>query len=187
MRLSEREKVELLHIARTRIRSLLENTPDPPIHVSNSLAIPCGAFVTLRLDGELRGCVGYVEPRLPLDRTVAEVSAKSAFDDPRFPPLTIEEFRRTEIEISVLTPLRRVENPQSIEVGVHGVVIECGIRRGLLLPQVAEEFGWDRDQLLSHTCLKAGLPPDAWKSPGVGIYCFSAEKFSESEFSAKAI
>jgi len=133
------------------------------------------------MGGDLRGCIGYIEPVVPLAQAVEEVAAKSALEDPRFPPLTKRELQEVEIEISVLSPLTRVRDAREIKVGVHGLVVSSGFRRGLLLPQVATEYGWERDEFLSHTCLKAGLPPESWKEERVEIYSFTTDVFSERE------
>ncbi|MGB2868212.1 MAG: AmmeMemoRadiSam system protein A [Bacteroidota bacterium] len=184
MDLNEDEKRELLRIARSSIESTVRRLkPERLSSLPIPLQTPCGAFATLRIDKELRGCVGYVEGRFPLAQTVQEVASKAATQDPRFFPISELELDAVEIEISVLSPLEKVQNIQEIVIGKHGLVIESGYRRGLLLPQVAEEFHLDREQFLSHTAAKAGLPSDVWRQPGVQIYRFTVEKFSESEFS----
>ncbi len=147
-----------------------------------NLHTPCGAFVTVRVNGELRGCYGYVNAYYPLARTVQEVGVKSALEDPRFDPIAAEELPSMEVEVSVLEPPVKVENTDEIEVGIHGLIMETRTHRGLLLPSVPIEYGWDRDQFLKHTAQKAGLPPDAWKNKNVSVFKFTAEKFSESDF-----
>jgi len=182
MELSKDDKKELLRIARCSIDSALKHTgveiPEPS---AGAMCEPCGAFVTLRSHKDLRGCIGYIEARLPLYKTVEEVARKADFEDPRFPPLSSEELSEVEIEISVLSPLQKISDVKEIEVGRHGLVIDAGYTRGLLLPQVATEYGWDRDQFLSHTARKAGLPSDAWKHRGVDLYTFTSNVFSETE------
>jgi AmmeMemoRadiSam system protein A len=131
------------------------------------------------MGGELRGCIGYIEPKLPLAVTVQEVAQKAAFEDPRFPELTRQELSVVEIEVSILTPVERVKDIEEIEIGTHGLVVESGATRGLLLPHVATMYHWDREQFLQQTSVKAGLPPDAWKKSGVAIYKFSTETFSD--------
>ena len=138
-------------------------------------------FVTLRQGKELRGCIGYVEPRLPLANAVAEVAQKAAFEDPRFAPLDSDELTTIDIEISVLSPLEKVENVEEIEVGKHGLVIEAGMLKGLLLPHVAVEYGWSREQFLNHAALKAGLPAEAWHNRRTRLFAFTTETFSETE------
>jgi len=138
---------------------------------------PRGAFTTLHLEGRLRGCVGYIAALKPLIQTVAETAVSAAFYDPRFPPVTPNEAPHLRIEISVLSlpePIR----PEHVVPGVHGLIVSLGPRRGLLLPQVAGEHGWDRETFLAQTCVKAGLPPDAWKT-GATIEAFTAEVFGE--------
>ena len=137
-----------------------------------------GAFVTLKTDGELRGCIGYPVPVLPLEETIAEMAVAAASQDYRFTPLTPEEFGRTVIEISVLSLPRPVKTPDEVIVGRHGIIISKGPSRGLLLPQVPLEYGWDRETFLRHGSLKAGLPGDAWKK-GARIEVFEAQVFSE--------
>ncbi len=144
---------------------------------SDHLAEKRGAFTTLHLHGQLRGCVGYVFPVRTLARTVAETAVAAALHDTRFLPLTPEEAREIDIEISVLSPLQIIA-PEDVEVGRHGLVITLGARRGLLLPQVPVEYEWDRETFLSETCHKAGLPGDAWQH-GATIEAFTAEVFSE--------
>lgn len=141
----------------------------------------CGAFVTIHIKGNLRGCIGYIEGIKPIPDTVKEMAEASAFRDPRFPSLTPREYQNIDIEISILSPVERVEDINDIVVGRDGLIISKGFSRGLLLPQVPVEQGWDRDTFLSHTCMKAGLHPDSWKGDGVVIEKFSAQVFSEKE------
>ena len=136
-----------------------------------------GAFTTLHLRGRLRGCIGYVIPTHSLYRTVAETAQAAAFDDPRFPPVTAEEAPHLKVEISVLSPLQPIR-PEEVVTGVHGLIVSKGGRRGLLLPQVPVEWGWDRETFLSQTCRKAGLPPDAWRQD-IDLQAFTAEVFGE--------
>jgi AmmeMemoRadiSam system protein A len=183
MELSESDKKELLRIARSSIEQAMKGVPVSTTEQSTGLLGELrGVFVTLRLEHELRGCIGYVEARLPLREAVQEVAQKSAFEDPRFPPLSEEELKRVEIEISVLSPLRKISSVEEIEIGKHGLVVDAGYTRGLLLPQVATEYGWGREEFLSHTARKAGLPADAWKRAGIEIFAFTSDVFSEAEF-----
>jgi len=140
-----------------------------------------GCFVTIHRSGQLRGCIGIFESHSPLWRNVEEMAIQAAFHDPRFPPLSDGEFDKIDIEISVLSPLRKVENVNEIKVGEHGICITRSFNRGVLLPQVATEQCWDRDTFLDHTCLKAGLPPGQWRKPGTIIEAFTAEVFGEKE------
>jgi AmmeMemoRadiSam system protein A len=149
--------------------------------VTPALLLPRGAFVTLKLNGGLRGCIGHITGIRSLLETVREVAVASAFEDPRFPPLTRAEWPAVRLEISVLSPLRRITDVQSIQVGIHGVMIRSGQRSGLLLPQVATEQGWDRETFLRHSCYKAGLPGDAWRSPQTQIEIFSALVIHEKD------
>ncbi len=186
MALSLADKRELLAIARSSIESALNDTPTRQTgHTEKALRDLSGAFVTLHLHGELRGCIGYIEPRFPLIQTIEEAAQKAAFEDPRFLPLSAEEFDDVDIEISILSPLRKIASVGEIEVGKHGLVVDAGFTRGLLLPQVATEYGWGREQFLSHTCRKAGLPADAWKKKEITIFIFSSDVFSEAEILSK--
>jgi AmmeMemoRadiSam system protein A len=174
--LSAKDKETLRHIAETVIQNKARGKPVPEFTVdSQVLREKRGAFVTINKKGQLRGCIGYVQAYKPLYQTVEEMAAQAAFSDPRFDPVTEKELPDVEIEISVLTPLRRIKRVEEIEVGKHGILIEKGFYSGLLLPQVATEYGWDRKTFLEHTCLKAGLPADAWKDKDVVISIFSAD------------
>jgi AmmeMemoRadiSam system protein A len=137
-----------------------------------------GAFTTLHLGGKLRGCIGYVIPVHPLYQTVAETAQAAAFEDPRFQPVTDEEAPLLSVEISVLSSPRPIR-PEDVVTGVHGLIVSKGNRRGLLLPQVPLEWNWDRETFLSQTCLKAGLPPDAWMQD-IDLQAFTAEVFGEA-------
>lgn len=176
--LTEDERKILHHIAKTAIECRLKGKPIPEFKIdSTTLKENRGAFVTLNKRGQLRGCIGYIEGRGPLYKTVEEMAQAAAFQDPRFPPVTEKELSELAIEISVLTPLKKIADVKEIEVGKHGLYIKKGWHSGLLLPQVATEYGWDRQTFLEHTCRKAGLPPDAWKEKGAEIYIFSADVF----------
>lgn len=180
--LSEEEKKELLKIARKSIEEAVSGkklsilSPE-----SDRLTDKRGVFVTLKEGGVLRGCIGYVTGIKPLYQATRDAAVSAALEDPRFPPVTKEELPNIEIEISVLSPLRRVKSLEEIKVGEHGILIKRGFFQGLLLPQVAIENNWDKTTFLSHTCLKAGLPPECWKDPETEIYIFSAEIFEEEK------
>ncbi len=178
--LTEQEKAFLLDLARETIRSRLEErplpVPDPP---PGPLTEPRGAFVTLKKGGELRGCIGHVVGLEPLWQSVRDNAINAAFRDPRFPPLEPDELDLVRLEVSALTPLRDVDSPEEVRVGEHGLMIERGPYRGLLLPQVPVEHGWDRETFLDHTCRKAGLPPGCWRDRSTRLRVFSAEVFSE--------
>jgi AmmeMemoRadiSam system protein A len=177
---SPEERAELLRLAHDAINAGLADRKLELDPTSERLLEPRGAFTTLHLGGHLRGCVGYVYPVKPLYRTVAETAVAAAFNDTRFLPVTAEEAPRLKVEISVLSRLAPIA-PEDIEAGRHGLVVTLGSRRGLLLPQVATEFGWDAHMFLEETCHKAGLPPDAWER-GATIEAFTAEVFHEEGF-----
>lgn len=180
--LSKEDRRELLEVARQAIGGVVRGQhtshakPD-----SSSLKTPAGAFVTLRHHQRLRGCVGQPFALDPLSETVARCAVLAATSDERFSPISAEELAELEIEISVLSAPAPVAAEQ-VEIGVHGLLVHRGRSRGLLLPQVATEHGWTRERFLAETCEKAGLPPDAWKSPDTILYAFTAEIFSEAEF-----
>jgi AmmeMemoRadiSam system protein B/AmmeMemoRadiSam system protein A len=176
--LTKEEKRLLHHIARRVIEDVVRGKPVTEFTVeSRALTEKKGGFVTLKKGGQLRGCIGHIIGNKPLYKLVGEMAVAAAFNDPRFNPVTEAELSDLEIEISVLTPLRRVKHVDEIEVGKHGILMKKGLYSGLLLPQVATEYGWDRKTFLEYTCLKAGLPKDAWKDEGTIIYVFSAEVF----------
>jgi AmmeMemoRadiSam system protein A len=178
--LTEQDTRVLLLTAREAIAAVLSHRAPAYPPPTEALSSPCGVFVTLKKRGQLRGCIGHVTATEPLGETIKEVAVASAFEDPRFTPLSLEEWKSVRIEISVLSPLEVVRDPARIEPGVHGIKIRRGPCTGLLLPQVATEQGWDREAFLSHTCLKAGLPSDAWRDPDTCIEIFSAAVFAEN-------
>jgi len=180
---SAEERRFLIKLAHDAIAAALRGQEVDTTPPSDHLAEKRGAFTTLYLGGKLRGCVGYVFAVRSLVRTVAETALAAAFQDTRFLPVTEEEARHLEIEISVLSPLSPIV-PEDVEVGKHGLVVTLGARRGLLLPQVPLEYGWDREVFLAETCHKAGLPGDAWLH-GATLEAFTAEVFRE--FPALAI
>lgn len=180
--LTRDQQVALLSLARRTIAGELglEQALEPDF----SDAIykeKCGAFVTLHVRGALRGCIGYIQGVKDLPSTIADMAKSSAFRDPRFPPLRKEEYDVIDIEISVLSPIEPVKDVRDITVGRDGLIISRGFNSGLLLPQVPEEQGWDRDTFLAHTCYKAGLPAQAWQEKGTRIEKFSAQVFGEKE------
>ena len=177
--LTEGEKKELLKIARQSLESAVKSLPAPELgNPTETLRRESGGFVTLKKHGELRGCIGYIEPLKPLYLTVAEMAVSAGTGDPRFYPVGEDELADVRIEISVLSPLKEVSGPEAIEVGRDGIYIVKDYRSGVLLPQVATEYGWDNQTFLEQTCLKAGLPTDAWRK-NAKIYTFSAEIFGE--------
>ncbi len=139
-----------------------------------------GAFVTLTVDGELRGCTGTLDPDVPMPHLIARLARSSALSDPRFPPLRADELPHTAIEISVLTPPIPVV-AEDVEVGVHGLIAQRGHARGVLLPQIATEQGYTVEEFLAATCWKAGLPRDAWRDPGTRLLAFTAVVFAERQ------
>ena len=176
--LNAEQKKALLRAAREAVNAAVNGHVYTPATDDPVLQRPAAAFVTLHNSGELRGCIGMVQPELPLFQAVAEMAREAALNDFRFNSVTPREVEALHIEISVLTPAEPVRDPADIEVGVHGLIVEQGARRGLLLPQVATEWGWDRDEFLDHTCLKAGLPREAWRR-GARVLRFGAEVFGE--------
>ena len=177
------ERKRLLQIARESIVSHIRGgkrqsfTEADPV-----LNKPMGAFVTLRQNGELRGCIGNLTGHGPLYQTIADMAVESATGDPRFPPLASSEIGNVDIEISVLSEMKRVKSADEVKIPGHGVLIRKGYSSGVFLPQVADETGWSKEEFLSNLCShKAGLPPGAWKDPATEIYIFTAEVFGEKE------
>ncbi len=177
MNLSSSEKEQLKKLARETIEGVLFGKDEVEFTPTEALKEKRGAFVTIKNRNQLRGCIGYTKGFSPLYETVKELAIQAAFRDPRFSPLQKTEWDDIDIEISVLTPMKEVRDVQEIEVGVHGLYIEKGPYSGLLLPQVATEYNWDRVTFLENTCYKAGLQKDAWKSKDTRIYVFSADVF----------
>ena len=179
--LSLQQRKTLLRIARESIAAVLDgkrpewNAAD----FDDDLRRPSGAFVTLTESGELRGCIGSIVPVAPLYQAVSQSAVNAAFRDPRFYPLQAGELPRLELEISVMGPIVPVKDVLEIEPGRDGLIISSGSRAGLLLPQVAAEYGWDRETFLAQTCVKAGLPQAAWRSPATRIERFEAEVFND--------
>ncbi len=180
MGLTKEERITLLKIAKASIEAELkgEALRLPPVS-SPGLLEKRGAFVTLHKHGQLRGCIGNFVSQKPLYETVADMALSAAFNDPRFKPVEARELPDIDIEISALTPLTPVSSVEEIEVGKHGIYIMNGPYSGVLLPQVATEYGWDRYTFLDQTCLKAGMMPGCWKMPDTRILVFSAEVFGE--------
>lgn len=178
--LNKKEQKALLNIARDTLDEYTTKGTVPKIQVKEGrLLEKGGAFVTLTKKGELRGCIGYIVPVEQLYKAVSEMAIAASNKDPRFPPVSKDELKDIHIEISVLSPLKLINNTEEIEVGRHGLYITRGNYAGLLLPQVAVEQGWNREEFLKHTCRKAGLPVNAWKEKGTNIYTFTAQIFSE--------
>jgi AmmeMemoRadiSam system protein A len=175
------DKQALLRLARQTLASYLGNGAPPDFKpTSPALAEQRAAFVTLRVreTGDLRGCIGEVFAREPLWECVRNMAVAAATEDPRFLPVTIDEVPELHIEISALTPMKPIK-PEEVVVGRHGLMIVKGFDRGLLLPQVPEEQGWDREQFLRGLCLKARLPSNAWKDKDTQLFSFEAEVWGE--------
>ena len=181
--LSEATRRDLLDLARRALEAHFSGGPPPRLGSDRAEAFgnPRGLFVTLRLRGELRGCIGTLAPDGDLSRMVPKFTLRAAFADPRFPPLSSGELPETDIEISVLTPPAPLENAEALEIGRDGLILEARGRSGLLLPQVAVEWGFDRERFLVEICRKAGLPEGAWRDPDAGLWVFQAEVFGEKE------
>lgn len=181
-RLNREERRTLLGLARSAIAKKLKlDHQAVEVKSTPGLSSKSGAFVSLHRRGSLRGCIGTFSSETPLSNTVEDMARAAAFDDPRFPPMSEEELPEVNLEISVLTPMRRVQSIEEIEVGRHGIYIAQGAYRGVLLPQVATENNWNRDTFLKHTCLKAGLKEDCWRDEKTEIHIFSAEVFGEDD------
>jgi hypothetical protein len=178
--LNSNEQKTLLAIARKTLEEYVStrNIPQPEVKEKRLLE-KRGVFVTLTKKGDLRGCIGYIMPLAPLHKAVVDMTIAASSRDPRFYPVSKEELKDIHIEISVLTPLKLISDIKDIEVGKHGLYIVKGNYSGLLLPQVATSYKWNREEFLKQTCLKAGLPSDTWKEKDVMIYTFSAQIFSE--------
>lgn len=178
------DRARLLAIARQAIAASLGAGAAPDLRVSGTLAQRAGAFVTLHSGGALRGCIGHIAPDRPLVEVVASCAVSAARTDPRFAPLVASELADVDIEISVLSGFEPIQAVEQIEIGRHGLLVERGWSRGLLLPQVAPEWGWDAPTFVSQTCRKAGLPADAWPGGGATMMRFEAEVFGEADRSS---
>lgn len=178
--LTESERNLLLRLARESIRSAVSGH-NPPVleEVPPMLRQPAAVFVTLYLGAELRGCVGTLDAREPLYRAVVAMARAAALDDPRFPPVQMEEVEYLTIEAARLSPLRPAR-PEEIVVGVHGVCLQWGSTRAVFLPKVAREHGWSREELLDQLARKAGLAAHAWREDDARLYVFTAEAFAEN-------
>ncbi|MBU1275101.1 MAG: AmmeMemoRadiSam system protein A [Proteobacteria bacterium] len=180
--LSPKEQKALLKLARGRIARLVgQDAARPEPQDLPGPEVKRGAFVTLHKRGRLRGCIGNFISGEPLTDLIEDMALAAASQDPRFPPLGRDELGQVDLEISVLSPLRRIEDVKEIQVGKHGIYIVSPRGRGVLLPQVATEYGWDRETFLDQTCVKAGLRPGCWRDPDTEILIFSAQIFGEKE------
>jgi AmmeMemoRadiSam system protein A len=178
--LDEGDQKRLLDLARRALEARVRGTSPPAVGSTGVLALRRGAFVTIHRRGSLRGCLGRLTLDTPLGQTIVHLAGVVADSDPRFAPVAPGELAELDIEISVLTPEREITAIEEIEVGRHGLIVEDGRHRGLLLPQVASEHGWSRETFLDQTCLKAGLPAKAWKK-GARILVFEAQVFGEDQ------
>ena len=179
--MNDSQKQTLLKVARDTVEAVIKQEPAPkPESDDPELNAPCGCFVTLKNHGRLRGCIGRFISDGPLIDLVTEMATASATDDPRFlsDPISADELDQLDIEISVLSPLQRTDDPLSLRLGVDGIYIKRGRASGCFLPQVATETGWSKEEFLSYCCAhKAGMSADAWKDPSTEVYLFTAEVF----------
>ncbi|MCH7558006.1 MAG: AmmeMemoRadiSam system protein A [Planctomycetes bacterium] len=183
--MNENQKQALLKVARDTVEAVIKGEPtEAPQSDDPELNAPCGCFVTLKNQGRLRGCIGNFTSEGPLIELVADMAKASATGDPRFlaDPITAGELDRLDVEISVLSPLQRTDEPLSLRLGVDGIYIKSGCTSGCFLPQVATEAGWSKEEFLSYCCAhKAGLAADAWREPETEVYLFTADVF-EADF-----
>jgi AmmeMemoRadiSam system protein B/AmmeMemoRadiSam system protein A len=184
--LNKEQKKKLLRIARNSIETYLKTGKRLEIEEADPVLLKeMGAFVTLHKHGQLRGCIGNLVGRESLYLTVRDMAVEAAVGDPRFPAVELSELKDIELEISVLSPMERISSADKIQLGVHGVLVKKGFNSGVFLPQVATETGWSKEEFMSNLCVhKAGLSPDAWKDKSTEVYIFTAEVFSETEFSS---
>ncbi len=181
--LSSSDRSHLLRLARATVEATARHEPRPAAETATltpALCEPGAAFVTLRERGELRGCIGMLAYDRPLWTNVRDSAVAAARDDPRFRPVEPAELPDLELEISVLEPPRRISDPSEFVAGRHGIVIEQGLCRGLLLPQVATEMGWGETEMLTGVCRKAGLPGDAWRDRASRLYVFESFCFDSA-------
>jgi len=183
MEITLEEKKALLKAARETIHAAFGrmDTPAPDYSKYPALKWESGAFVTLTINQELRGCIGYIESDKYLYETICDAAKQAAFHDPRFYPLSAKEYEQVEIEISVLTPAEPIKSYDEIEIGKHGLIVQENGRRGLLLPQVATEYNMTRDEFLEAICQKAGLDKNLWRRKQINLMVFSALVFNEKE------
>ena len=184
--LADREKALLLEVARLSLSLAAQNgepLPESSLPSDEALLQPGGAFVTLRIRGRLRGCIGQLASGIALIRVVTYCARAAALEDPRFDPVRPEEVPQIDIELSILSEPVDIA-PDLVEPGRHGLIVSRGAQRGLLLPQVASEFRWSAQRFLEETCAKAGMEPSAWKDPATKVQVFTAEVFSESGLEA---
>lgn len=181
--LNDTQKKRLLQIARESMSAYVKDGKKKDFVEKDSLLNePMGAFVTLHEAGDLRGCIGNIVGHGPLYQTVADMAIEAATDDPRFRPVTAKELDKIDLEISALSPLKKVASADEIQIPGHGVLVKSARGGGVYLPQVATETGWTKEEFLTSLCgQKAGIEPDAWKKPGLDMYVFTAEVFGEKQ------
>ena len=190
--LTEEEGRIAVNLARSAIEKYLKERIriNPPGDLPPSFEEKRGVFVTIKKHGELRGCIGYPYPTFKLKDALIDAAIAAAVNDPRFPPMRPEELQAVRIEVTVLTTPERIdaapsERPRFIEVGRHGLIVKKGVFQGLLLPQVAVEYGWNAEEFLCQTCWKAGLPYDAWLDEDTEVFVFEGQIFSEASASPR--
>jgi AmmeMemoRadiSam system protein A len=183
LKMDEKDKRVLLYIARKSIETAITDTTSEQTQIeisSPALNEKNGAFVTLKIHGKLRGCIGRMISNIPLHKLVSEMAVSAATDDSRFNNIQPSELKNLEIDISVLSPLEKIDDPLDFELGRHGIYIKKNSRNGCFLPQVATDTGWTKEEFLSQCCsMKAGLPSDAWKNKDTEVYIFASEIISE--------
>jgi AmmeMemoRadiSam system protein A len=176
--INDADRRSLLQFARETIAARVMAQPEPAPRSCEAFSVHAGVFVSIHSSGDLRGCIGHIEPNETLGALIPRCAIAAATTDPRFPAVSAQELPDLDIELSILGPLEPVHNPDDFEIGRHGLVVELGMRRGLLLPQVATQWKWNGETFLAQTCRKAGLPADAWKQ-GATVWRFEAEVFGE--------
>ncbi|WP_321371511.1 AmmeMemoRadiSam system protein A [uncultured Desulfuromusa sp.] len=178
--LSKNEATDLLKIARNAIVHQIKNEVYlPDAKKETALNSHSGCFVTITQNGRLRGCIGNFQSQQPLYKEVAAMAVEAASHDPRFPPMSLKDLDNFKLEITILSPLEKIDDTDQIQVGTHGIYMIKGYNRGVLLPQVATEYGWDKEQFLQQTCIKAGLSEKSWQHPETEIFIFSGEIIHE--------
>ena len=184
--LSTEEGEKAVRLARKAIETYLSSGRTIEDRYDGVFAEQRGVFTTLNKHGALRGCIGFPYPIKRLDEAIIESAIAAAVEDPRFPPVKLEEMKEIEVEVTILTPPEKIDvepvkRPEQVEIGRHGLIVKRGYRSGLLLPQVAVEYGFDAEEFLTQTCLKAGLPPDSWLLKDCEVYRFEGQIFKEEE------
>lgn len=181
--LSQKEKKEILVLARQAMENYVKNGVITKFKTDNiNLKQQAGAFVSLHINKQLRGCIGMIESKKPLYETIIEMAMEASSSDPRFEPVKAEELKDINLEVSVLFPKKKIKHLDEIKLGVHGVIVKRGFASGVFLPQVAVETGWSKEEFMENLCEgKACLPPDSYKDKETEIYIFEAQVFSERE------